>query len=103
MCYMVNCFVEGTHNHPEFESVRPLPDAPREPKSESQRKRFAAQSEPVKTAEGPYYFDEISYVFELEKNGNSRIICEIRGEGDGRFKENGRLVSDALNSFKKSV
>jgi len=45
----------------------------------------------------PFYFDGINYIFELETNGNSRMICEVRGEGDGRFEENAKLIVEALN------
>jgi len=46
----------------------------------------------------PFYFDGINYIFELEPNGNSRMICEVRGEGDGRFEENAKLIVEALNN-----
>lgn len=44
-----------------------------------------------------FYFDGLNYIFEKEADGNSRMICEVRGVGDGKFEENAKLLVDALN------
>jgi hypothetical protein len=56
-------------------------------------------SSPRQEIGGEFYFDGITYVFEEEKDGNSRMICEVRGVGDGKFEENGKLITDALNAY----
>ena len=53
---------------------------------------------PKESDDKRFYFDGISFIFELEDDGNSRMICEVRGEGDGMFKENADMLVEALNS-----
>lgn len=47
---------------------------------------------------GTYYFDGINYIFFTEADGNSRMICEVRGAGDGKYEENAKLLVNALNA-----
>ena len=46
---------------------------------------------------GQFYFDGITYIFQHEADGNARMICEVRGEGDRKFEENAKLIVDSLN------
>lgn len=56
-----------------------------------------AELQPVTPAEGPYYFDGISYVFKKEADGNSQMVCEVRGAGAGLFEQHAKLIVDSLN------
>ena len=59
-----------------------------------------SEVEPTK-AEGPYleYYhdDEGDYIFKRESDGNSRMICEVRGIGGGHYTKNVKLLLDTLN------